>query len=909
MAASHYHAAPARILDRPGSAALIRPYTPRTWVSRVVDPPEARVIRDSKAVMAAEKNYLDARRRLAGLPQPAPNAPGKVRPIGIALSGGGIRSATFNLGILQALSSLRILPRIDYLSTVSGGGYIGSCLTSLLSRRHVEKDQRAAVEHRASIRGDNDAYVIDPATQAANFGTVPASFPFNAQSDEQPGLGAFNGRAQVRHLRTHGDFIIARRQLFSRDMLRAVGNVLGGLFYHLLMFALFLVGAAAIYFAIVCAMVGDIRERVVPFTFANYVATLVDWPGPAALGGYPVAWAFVVGVLVTLLSLLLTGIALRRLPDRWFRVDGRSVEDQREIVSLRAQFAGTAITAAAVTWWHVAGASGRGGLELVFLTLPLGVYLGGQAAALVLHAVVAMLTTADRNDRSRFAAVKGILNYLSAASFLIVLLPWFIYLLPEMRIDLPTGGGWLASLLGTSLLARKGKAGAAPGAAGWTRRILGLSASLRNTLLSVLVVLVLAGGVVLVSSGLVRLGDRLQVPLVSISMMTGLGALALFSVLGLLLDFNKLSLHYFYRDRLVETYLQTYAPAAGRENVGPELPLRDDAEMPLTHIHGCRLDPSDGPLPDCVTAAPLHLLVASLNLTASRDMTRRDRKSDHFVFSKLYCGSDTTGYVPTAWYRGGRTKLARAMTISGAAASSAMGRGTFFAEAFALTLFNARLGQWMENPRYKGGAWARWNEGLVFWPFYLFREMLGSTDANRRLIHLSDGGHTGDNLGIVPLLKRRCAVIVACDAEADPTYSFGSLTEALRQIYIDANIKVDLEVGPLRPDPKTGHSARHFAVGRIRYPKDAGHAEEVGWLLVLKASLTGDELARIENYKQENGDFPQQSTADQFFDDSQFESYRELGYHVAKSSLIEVSDRAWQPDLGRDWERCWEALQ
>lgn len=51
--------------------------------------------------------------------------------VGLALSGGGIRSATFNLGVLQALHKHKIFQNIDYLSTVSGGGYIGSCLSSL----------------------------------------------------------------------------------------------------------------------------------------------------------------------------------------------------------------------------------------------------------------------------------------------------------------------------------------------------------------------------------------------------------------------------------------------------------------------------------------------------------------------------------------------------------------------------------------------------------------------------------------------------------------------------------------------------------------------------------------------------------------------------------------------------------
>jgi hypothetical protein len=52
---------------------------------------------------------------------------------GLCLSGGGIRSATFSLGFIQALFHSRLLKRVDYLSTVSGGGYIGSCLTALLS--------------------------------------------------------------------------------------------------------------------------------------------------------------------------------------------------------------------------------------------------------------------------------------------------------------------------------------------------------------------------------------------------------------------------------------------------------------------------------------------------------------------------------------------------------------------------------------------------------------------------------------------------------------------------------------------------------------------------------------------------------------------------------------------------------
>ena len=54
--------------------------------------------------------------------------------VGLALSGGGIRSATFGLGVLQALTALRLFERLDYISTVSGGGYLGGWLQANLAR-------------------------------------------------------------------------------------------------------------------------------------------------------------------------------------------------------------------------------------------------------------------------------------------------------------------------------------------------------------------------------------------------------------------------------------------------------------------------------------------------------------------------------------------------------------------------------------------------------------------------------------------------------------------------------------------------------------------------------------------------------------------------------------------------------
>ena len=84
------------------------------------------VLRDSEA------DLIEARREIAAMDPAKAGFPDGA--VGLALSGGGIRSATFNLGILQALARARLLRMVDYLSTVSGGGYIGSFLGRYYTR-------------------------------------------------------------------------------------------------------------------------------------------------------------------------------------------------------------------------------------------------------------------------------------------------------------------------------------------------------------------------------------------------------------------------------------------------------------------------------------------------------------------------------------------------------------------------------------------------------------------------------------------------------------------------------------------------------------------------------------------------------------------------------------------------------
>jgi hypothetical protein len=184
-------------------------------VRRILRPSPAGGAADFHDVLKEEFDYIARRRFDASRPLRV-----KEGLVGLALSGGGIRSATTCLGMLQALSRLKILPLVDYMCTVSGGGYIGGCLSSLLTL-------------------DRNAETIRSGGTPV-FTTSWDRFPFNPQ----PG-GA--GAAQIRHLRTHGSFLLTRKGLLKRETLRSVGQLLSGTIYHLVLAALTLTSIALLY--------------------------------------------------------------------------------------------------------------------------------------------------------------------------------------------------------------------------------------------------------------------------------------------------------------------------------------------------------------------------------------------------------------------------------------------------------------------------------------------------------------------------------------------------------------------------------------------------------------------------------------------------------------------------------------
>jgi hypothetical protein len=204
-----------------------------------------------------------------------------------------------------------------------------------------------------------------------------------------------------------------------------------------------------------------------------------------------------------------------------------------------------------------------------------------------------------------------------------------------------------------------------------------------------------------------------------------------------------------------------------------------------------------------------------------------------------------------------------------------------------MTIFNVRLGRWCPNPR-SSKKWK--HSGPRIGLFCLIAELFGLTDADADYVYLSDGGHF-ENLAIYELVRRRCRLIVVVDAGADGKMNFADLGNAIRKCYTDLRIEIDIDVNRIDPLRETGFSQAHCVTGKILYGKvDLGAPD--GTLLYIKPSLTGTELADVLNYRKTDPNFPHQATVDQWFDETQFESYRSLGYRIGAVAFGEPAGKA-----------------
>ncbi|MCW5627163.1 MAG: hypothetical protein KIT73_20770, partial [Burkholderiales bacterium] len=309
-------------------------------------------------------------------------------------------------------------------------------------------------------------------------------------------------------------------------------------------------------------------------------------------------------------------------------------------------------------------------------------------------------------------------------------------------------------------------------------------------------------------------------------------------------------------------------------------------------------DPKDSPRLDALkrTAAngdtvfqrPYHLLNAAINLTSGTNLAWQQRKAGNFMFSPQWCGydlADSAGcFQPTPDFVKdlGWLSLGTPMGISGAAASPNMGFHSSPPVAVLMTVFNVRLGWWLQNPRF-GSVWR--SPGPAWGLLYLGQELLGMSNERAGYVSVSDGGHF-ENLGLYELVRRRCRVIFSVDAGQDRSFGFDDLANAIRRCYTDFGIRIDIDTRSVCPDDK-GCSAFQCAVGSIHY-EDVDPGAAPGTLFYMKPCITGDEPADVLNYRATHPEFPHESTGDQWFDEAQFESYRKLGHHMTSKLLYDV---------------------
>jgi hypothetical protein len=399
-------------------------------------------------------------------------------------------------------------------------------------------------------------------------------------------------------------------------------------------------------------------------------------------------------------------------------------------------------------------------------------------------------------------------------------------------------------------------------------------------------------------------GLKIESPVQYFFTLAALGTFALF--FSWRVDINEFSLHSFYRDRIARCYAGASNPER-QPNALTGLAASDEdlrlAELlPAKFAKGDRSLWADSKTPPSYEG-PFPIFSATLNISFGEDLATQERKAASFAFTPLFCGYDLgwtegqkrsvqfNGYVPTrtfAYAKAGGLAVSTAVSASGAALNPNDGFQTNTAMAFLLSFFNARLGWWLPNPRNSSDFLSQLSgpTPILGLP-YLLKELFGMVSDDARFVNVSDGGQF-DNMGLYELVRRRCLKILICDAEEDSRFSFEGLGMAVRKCRIDFGVEINIaKLDQILPDDKSGLSALAYAKGTILYPNPTHpHNPIEGDILYIKSTLTGLEPVDLRNYKREHPAFPSESTLNQWFTESQFESYRRLGQFIGEQEDV-----------------------
>jgi hypothetical protein len=817
----------------------------------------------------------------------------------LCFSGGGIRSATFGLGVLQGLAAHspceggkrpQLLGEFDYLSTVSGGGYLGSWFSAWAAREATTDD---------TVSG-GVAAVIRKLSKNPDTGFDP----------EPP---------EVLHLRSYSNYLIPRLGILSGDTWAVIGTVIRNMFLNWtvlvpLIAAILLIPEAA-------QRVLQVRPQqwlewaalVAGFAFGVLGTWYIGFDLPSAgnaRGDYARYVAFCLVPLIVSATLLNTFWVWLQHPipsaSSWNVVHlGRPGIKWWHFAAFGAlMYAVGMASGIATAMWRFHRPAPWTGIVATGAAVVTGA-LGGAVAYVLVHLTISNESIAQ-STRPFYVAVAfplvvalflfagallvGLTSYItedkdrewwarSGGILLSVALAWLVFatvvLYSEAIIHYLTWTvssvvgmltGWGTARLGGSsdtLSGRRHDAGAAA-----SRTTVGTAKELASRFALPIFLFMLA--LILARANAALLGVLPWQPAVPVLAVLYV-AIGLFS--SYYINVNNFSLHAMYKLRLARAYLGASNPH--REKGAHRFTGFDEQDDVLM----CKLS----------AQKPLHVINMALNLVGGTNLAWQQRKAESFTSTRLHTGGLRVGYRSSKEY-GGRYKdspkkapisLATVMTISGAAASPNMGYNSSPLLTLVMTLFNARLGWWLGNPAKVGGYWKFPGPKSGVRPFV--DEALGLTDDRNRWVYLSDGGHF-DNLGLYEMILRRCRLIVVCDAGADPKFGYEDLGNAVRKIRVDLGVSIEF-TGPMPapvPVERADERPPHCAIGRIRYDAvDPGQPRD-GTLIYIKASLTGDEPPDVRHYAFQNPSFPHQTTTDQFFDEAQFESYRRLGLHIVE---------------------------
>lgn len=877
--------------------------------------------------------------------------------VGLALSGGGIRSATFGLGVLQALRSLDVFRHLDYVSSVSGGGYVNGWLQAVAARKSLDQ----------ALPGDSATHV----------------------DRQEP--------RTIRFLRAYSNYLTPRLGLFSGDTWAAVGISLRNLVLNFGVLSLSLVAPLYVPWLLTLAfwrLVPDEGNPTWPLVIAgaclamsmsvstlNMSQPLKDGSWNRPVGTQAPTWLVLAFVILPALA----GVGLIS-PLAWtWAVQGQFAPGQMLRLSLVGGAWYALVWLIGAVWgyalgWLFSSAPNPAAPDWRKLLRACGVlvltaFFAGMAGA----PVGALLT------RWIAGGIDGAHTWLA---WLLVFPAWVVAFLTAVTVHIGLAGRWLSEetrewwgrvtgvqLLVTLLLVTISALSlAGPHLWSWRAFPDAFEAN-REAVNTVLVTLwatvtgsgVLAGRSSRTSTGgfslLERVGriapavfvvgyllilatflhEQVPHPRPPFGRATDIGAMQWFALdtvevslralvndarvpvaerggplprmpwyeptlllmavmfaglavaLSRRVDLNEFSLHALYRNRLVRCFLGASNP---KRAAHPFTGFDPHDDVPLAV--DARAD-RDTPI------RPYPLFNVAMNLVGGKNLAWQQRKAASFIFSPEYCGFEyrvdedneqerlargnrhgngrrdlRSAYARTGEHGGDPRSLTMGLAVatSGAAASPNMGYHTSPTLSFLMTVFNVRLGWWLRNPRWTR-TWADGDSRLSLKE--LLSELLGMTTDDRSWVYLSDGGHF-ENLGLYELVRRRCRFIIACDAGQDGAVTFADLGNAIEKCRADFGVNIEIDLSRLRPATGSTFSASHCAIGTIRYD-ERDPDDPPGTLLYLKSSLTGDEPADVLRYASANPAFPHESTADQFFDESQFESYRALGYHIACETL------------------------